>query len=107
IVPLYLAARRPVRVLRFLGHGPADRLGPISSPPDDGAVARAVRRLLATSDQAWDVLLGECLPAGVAWSARLGAAVLQREASPFVRIDGRTWDELLAARSANFRQQLR
>ena len=25
ILPLYLAAERPLRVLRFLGHGPADQ----------------------------------------------------------------------------------
>jgi CelD/BcsL family acetyltransferase involved in cellulose biosynthesis len=107
ILPLYLAARRPVRVLRLLGHGPADRLGPICAPRDRTVVARAVRRLLGATDREWDVLFAECLPADLAWSGMLGAAVLRHEASPSVRIEGRSWDELLAARSANFRQQLR
>src|SRR3954452_24186206 len=29
LLPLSLSSRRPVRTLRFLGHGPADQLGPV------------------------------------------------------------------------------
>src|SRR3954453_15544676 len=32
VLPLYLSRTRPVRTLRFLGHGPADQLGPVCAP---------------------------------------------------------------------------
>src|SRR4051794_5188535 len=43
LLPLYLASRRPVRTLRFLGHGPADQLGPVCAPEDRQAAAGAPR----------------------------------------------------------------
>ena len=107
IIPLYLSTERPVRVLRFIGHGPGDWLGPVCAPSQRAAVARALRQAVAAPKPQWDVLLGERLPAQDGWGALLGASAMQRESSPSVRIDGRTWDELLAARSANFRQQVR
>lgn len=105
ILPLYEAARRPLRVLRFLGSGPADRQGPICDPADRPAAAGALRRALAVGGG--DVLLAERLPGDGEWSSLLGTRAIQREASPVLRIAGRGWDELLAARSANFRQQAR
>lgn len=105
ILPLYESARGPLHMLRFLGSGPADRQGPICSAADSADVARALRRLLAGGH--CDLLLAERLPGDVGWGRLLGAVTLRREASPVLRIDGRSWDELLAARSANFRQQVR
>src|SRR5215210_8753673 len=34
ILPLYRARERPLRVIRFLGHGQGDHLGPICAPDD-------------------------------------------------------------------------
>src|SRR3954453_10686167 len=34
LLPLYLSRPRPLRTLRFLGHGPADQLGPVCAPED-------------------------------------------------------------------------
>jgi CelD/BcsL family acetyltransferase involved in cellulose biosynthesis len=106
ILPLYQAARRPLRVMRFVGAGPADRQGPICLPADRGAVARALRRALDDGLRS-DVLLAERLPGEAGWSALLGGRLLRREASPLLSIDGRSFDELLRSRSANFRQQAR
>jgi CelD/BcsL family acetyltransferase involved in cellulose biosynthesis len=106
ILPLYESGRRPLRLLRFLGSGPADRQGPICLAADRGAVARALRRAL-TDRLRCDVLLAERLPGECGWSAFLPGRTVRREASPVLRIEGRSWDELLAARSANFRQQVR
>jgi CelD/BcsL family acetyltransferase involved in cellulose biosynthesis len=103
ILPLYLASARPVRIARFLGHGPADELGPVCAPADRGAAARAladaaVRARIGT-------LFAELLSGRYAWSAELDGKVVRREASPTVRLDG--WQPYLAGRSANFRQQVR
>jgi CelD/BcsL family acetyltransferase involved in cellulose biosynthesis len=107
ILPLYLAVARPGRLVRFVGHGAGDRLGPICLPADRLRVARAFRAGLRARLWGNALVLGEQLPAEESWSALLGASVLTREASPVVRIQTRGWDEFLATRSANLRQQLR
>lgn len=107
ILPLYEATARPLRVARFVGHGPADQLGPIAPEDRRSGVATAMRRALETSSPRWDLLLAERLPAHEGWSPAIRAQVIRRESSPVVRIDGTGWEDYLAARSANFRQQVR
>jgi CelD/BcsL family acetyltransferase involved in cellulose biosynthesis len=107
IVPLYLASRRPVRVLRFIGHGPADQLGPVCDPIDRPRVARALRRAMAGSKD-WDVLAGDLLPASEGWSALLGGKIVGTAASPVVEFDGsRDWDDFLATLSPRLRHEIR
>ena len=107
ILPLYLAMRRPVRVIRFVGHGAADQLGPVCAPEDRGAAAEGLRALLAERASRWDVLLAERLAPLDGWRELLGARVLHTEESPTLKIEGRSFDEFLASRSRNFREQVR
>lgn len=107
ILPLYEAAAAPLRLLRFLGHGPGDQLGPIHAPGATPIAARALRELLGSGALAWDALLAERLPGGSDWSGLLGGTVLWRGAVPLLDPEGNSWDELLAARSSNFREQAR
>jgi CelD/BcsL family acetyltransferase involved in cellulose biosynthesis len=104
IVPLYVAFRRPVRVARFLGHGVGDELGPVSER-GDSRVADALRR--SARELGWDVLLAERLPGDSGLSEALPGRTLNREASPVIAIEGKSWDDYLAERSKNFRSQLR
>jgi CelD/BcsL family acetyltransferase involved in cellulose biosynthesis len=90
-------------VLRFLGHGPGDELGPVHAGEPEAA-ARVVRSTLDALD--WDVFFGEQLPGDEGWPGRLGGRLWRREASPSLDLPA-SWDEYLAARSANFREQLR
>lgn len=106
ILPLYLSRRRPVRTLRFLGHGPADQLGPVCAPEDRDAAGAALLRLLREHKREWGLLLAERLPPGEGWQARIGGRVVHREESPTLMIGGRSFDEFLASRSGNFRQQI-
>jgi CelD/BcsL family acetyltransferase involved in cellulose biosynthesis len=103
ILPLYLAARRPVRMARFLGHGPADELGPVCAPADRRAAARALAE--AAVRARLGLLFAELLPGRYPWSDELGGKAVRRDASPAVSLDG--WEPYLARRSANFRQQVR
>ena len=103
ILPLYLALERPVRVARFLGHGPADELGPVCAAGDRPAAARAIAEVVARARL--DLLFAELLPGRDPWGAQLGGNVIRREASPTLPLDG--WESYLAGRSANFRQQVR
>jgi CelD/BcsL family acetyltransferase involved in cellulose biosynthesis len=107
VLPLYLATERPLRVLRFIGSGPADRQGPICAPEDRPVVARALLEALAGRLPRWDLLLAERLPCEEGWDRLLGAEPIRREACPVLELAGRSWDELLASTSANFRQQVR
>ena len=106
ILPLYRSARGPVRMLRFLGHGPADQLGPVCAPEDRRAVADALKRLLAERRD-WNVMLAERLAPAEGWVGMLGGTVVHREESPTLQIGGRSFDEFLASRSKNFREQVR
>jgi CelD/BcsL family acetyltransferase involved in cellulose biosynthesis len=110
ILPLYVGLRRPLRVLRFIGGGAGDELGPICAPGEPG-VAAALRETPARLGA--DVLLAERLPGGrgpaggESWAGALGGTLLRRESSPVADIGGLDWDEYLAGRSSNFRSQVR
>ena len=107
VLPLYVSTRRPVRTLRFLGHGPADQLGPVCAPEDRAAAAGALKRLLTEDFRAWDLLLAERLAPAEGWAGLIGGWVVHREESPTLLIGGRSFDEFLASRSRNFREQVR
>ena len=104
VLPLYLWATRPLRVLRFIGHGAGDQLGPVHAPGDREAAAALARQALASLG--WDVFVGEQLPARALWSDLLGSRVIRREGSPVLAAPDGGWPAYLAGRSANFRQQL-
>jgi CelD/BcsL family acetyltransferase involved in cellulose biosynthesis len=105
ILPLYRSRERPLRIIRFLGHGQGDHLGPICAPADRDRTARALHEALV--GRRFDLLIGDKMPPEPGWSARLGARMLRRTASPILRFHDRSWDELLKTRSANFREQVR
>jgi CelD/BcsL family acetyltransferase involved in cellulose biosynthesis len=108
IVPLHRSRLGPARVLRFLGHGPSDELGPICDPADNAAVAVALQHALREGSlDGWDVLLGEQLLRAKGWTELLGGTVARQESSPVLRARGRSFEEVLASRSRNFRQQVR
>jgi len=106
ILPLYLWRRRPLRVMRFLGNGAGDILGPVCRPERYEDAARALRRLLEVAPWDWDIFVGENLPGEQHWPERLGGNVIRREGNPVLRA-AEGFDEFLAGRSSNFRSQVR
>ena len=107
IVPFFLASRRPLRVVRLVGRGPGDELGPICEPRDRVRVAAAFRAALAAAPFGWDVLVAENLRADSAWSEIGGVVCLEQIPDPVLEMEGLTWEDFLASRSAKFRQQLK
>ncbi len=107
LLPLHLTRPGGLRVLRFLGHGPADQLGPVCAAEDVPTAARALRRALAGPLRGWDLLVADHLPADQAWDALLGARVAAHEPSPVADLRGTDWDAFLATRSAGLRKQIR
>lgn len=107
ILPLCRSKRGPLRILRFIGYGPGDMLGPVCAPADREKAGAALREALAGGSLgAGHVLLAERLPVGALGEA-LGGRQLQREASPEMEIGGRSWEEFVAAQSRNMREKLR
>lgn len=107
ILPLCSPPNAPFKAVRFIGHGPADLLGPICAPGDRSAVGRALGPAIDSIPGRVDLLLMERLAAEHGWRSHLGGTVVRAEPSPVLRLHGMSWEELLASRSANFRQQVR
>jgi CelD/BcsL family acetyltransferase involved in cellulose biosynthesis len=105
VLPLVVVRGRYVRRVRFVGFGAVAEAGPVCAPEDVEVAARAIPRILSLL-RGWDAFLGEYL-AGRGWADRIGGRLLGRLGSPVVRIEWSSWDEYLALRSANFRQELR
>jgi CelD/BcsL family acetyltransferase involved in cellulose biosynthesis len=106
VLPLYLSSGRPLRTLRFIGHGRADEFGPVCLPEHRDTVAAALRATLAENPD-WDVLIAERLNADSGWASRIGGVITRVESSPTIRFETDDWDEYLASKSSNFRQQAR
>jgi CelD/BcsL family acetyltransferase involved in cellulose biosynthesis len=106
IFPLYLWSAWPLRIVRFVGHGPGDQLGPICADGDRRIAARALRGFLAENSSRWDVFLGEQLPGDEDWSALLGAKSLRREGSPVLRLGGGSWEQMLSSWSSRLRRKV-
>ena len=106
ILPLYQWQRRPLRVIRFLGHGAGDVLGPVCAPARYEDAARALQGLLETAPWGWDVFVGENLPGDQRWPDRLGGKLIRREGNPVLREAG-SFEQFLAGRTPNFRRQVR
>jgi len=107
ILPLYRWSSRPLRIVRFLGHGPADQLGPVAAASDRVAIAAALRQALGERRTEWDLFLGDELLGDEGWSTLLGATTLRFETNPTLRLDDESWERFLAGRSRNLRQQVR
>jgi CelD/BcsL family acetyltransferase involved in cellulose biosynthesis len=107
IIPLYLQRTRPVRILRVIGAGPADELGPVAAPGDHAAAVAAMRRHIDGVLRRDGIFLGERLRGDRDWVGELQASPITRAASPVLRINGASFDEFLAGRSRNFRSQVR
>jgi glycosyltransferase involved in cell wall biosynthesis/CelD/BcsL family acetyltransferase involved in cellulose biosynthesis len=106
LLPLYLAWERPARVVRLIGQGPADRLGPVCAPEDRADAMAAMARAVAEFADGYDLFLAERIAADQDWRAALGAERLRREELPLLRFDG-GFEQFLESRSKNFRQQVR
>lgn len=56
--------------VRFIGHGPADQLGPVCAPTTSLLAAEALQRVADVAE--FDLILAELLPSRCGWEAALG-----------------------------------
>jgi CelD/BcsL family acetyltransferase involved in cellulose biosynthesis len=104
LLPLYVWSRRSARIARFIGHGPADQLGPVCGTTARTTAADGLRRV--AEREGIDLILAELLPGGEGWREALGQDPILVESSPALSLDG-GWLAYLAQRSGNLRQQIR
>jgi CelD/BcsL family acetyltransferase involved in cellulose biosynthesis len=105
IVPLFLWSRRPLRILRLIGHGHGDCLGPICDRGDDDTARRVLRRTLAS--QPHDLFIGDWVASGPRWSSVLRGRVVRSTGYPILRLPHGSWEAFLAGRSQKFRKRAR
>jgi CelD/BcsL family acetyltransferase involved in cellulose biosynthesis len=102
IVPLFQWSRRPLRILRLIGHGHGDRLGPIC---DYEIARRALRLALDTAPH--DVFVGDWVGGDPEWARALGGRVVRETGYPILRFSDGSWDTFLAGQSGRFRKNAR
>jgi CelD/BcsL family acetyltransferase involved in cellulose biosynthesis len=105
ILPIYLWSSFPLRVLRLVGHGPSDALGPVGAPEDRRSVVPALQKLLES--ERIGVFVGEEMHQEEGWADLLGARTLRRRPSPLLRIDGRRWEDFLKGLRPSTRKQVK
>jgi CelD/BcsL family acetyltransferase involved in cellulose biosynthesis len=105
IVPLFLWSGRPFRILRLIGHGHGDLLGPICDRDDAETSVRALRHALAA--EPYDVFVGDWVAGDRDWTRILGGRVVRETGYPILRFQDGSWDEYLASRSQSFRKRAR
>jgi CelD/BcsL family acetyltransferase involved in cellulose biosynthesis len=105
IVPIFMWSERPLRVLRLLGHGHGDRLGPICEPGESDTAERALRGALAAVPH--DLFVGDWLAGSRNWRSAVDGRVLRTTGYPILDLEGRSWEELLAGTSPRFRKSVR
>lgn len=107
IVPCYVWARRPTRVLRLIGHGPADLLEPLVRPDLEHLAPALVEASLRLHRSG--LFFGEELPQQQGWVTALAHATRHRAASipllPLTPYDA--WDDYLATLKKKLRHELR
>jgi len=107
ILPLEVTTVHGARILRFLGHGPSDQMGPICERADVGTAARGLRRLLMRPPRRFHLFVGRHLSGADDWDSLLGASRLREVANPVLPLRGATWDELLGTFSSKLRKEIR
>ncbi len=105
--PLVRERRGGLTIARQFGYGPADEGGPACRPEDRPAAADGLRRALADGELGADAALLERLPDDPELAERLGGRLVVREPAPVLPAHGRSWEDFLASRSRNFRDQVR
>jgi len=107
IIPLYVWRHRGLPVLRFVGHGQGEQLGPICAPLADPVAAAAVTHALEAVPLRRFLLLAEQVAGDQTFGELTGARPLYSQASPVLRFACDTWTDFLKERGPNFRQQVR
>jgi CelD/BcsL family acetyltransferase involved in cellulose biosynthesis len=105
ILPLQATKTGPFRIARFIGDG--DLRSPVCAPEHREVAVACMRDAIRSGSDSCTILLAERMPGDEGWGALLGGREVATHPDPVMHLKGKSWDELLASRSRNFRQQVR
>jgi CelD/BcsL family acetyltransferase involved in cellulose biosynthesis len=88
----------------LLGNG--DLQSPVCAPEHRPLAARALQDVTRARDGC-RLVLAERLPREGGWAELVDGTLVSSHHDPVLRFEGRSWEEVLAARSKNFREQVR
>ncbi|MGH2955380.1 MAG: GNAT family N-acetyltransferase [Solirubrobacterales bacterium] len=116
LLPLALPDSGHPRVCRIAGANLGDHFHPLAERGQEAEVAAAVGEALASSPSPWSILALDHVELEEPWLASLSAGtglrlrLLERTSAPlpFIELSRHaSWDDYLASRSSNLRQQVR
>ena len=116
LLPLALSRSGHPRVCRIAGANLGDRFHPVCEPGHEPEVAGAAGEALAEAPVPWSVISLDHIQVDEPWIAALGEATGRRLSTrsriaapmPLIEISRHEgWEDYLATRSSNFRQQVR
>lgn len=115
LAPFHASRLLGVTELRLLGGGLASRLGVLAKAGAEREVAEAITAGFAAADARPDLIHWEAIDADSQWPERLadgtgrGRQVLEesRRSAPVVDLGANSYEEWFAAKSRNFRSQMR
>jgi CelD/BcsL family acetyltransferase involved in cellulose biosynthesis len=105
ILPLYRSSRFPICTVRFVGHGPADELGPVGAPDERARAASLLPSVVRQAPWRADAFIADDVRVGEPWVAGLGGQVMRTVRSPRLTLRGTSWKEWWRTRSRNLREQ--
>lgn len=105
ILPLYRWSRHPISTIRFVGHGPADELGPVGAT-GAAEVADLVAAIVGRAPWRCDAFIADDVRGSEPWVEALGGQVMRSARSPRLAIRGRSFEEWWRSRSRNLREQI-
>jgi CelD/BcsL family acetyltransferase involved in cellulose biosynthesis len=105
IVPAFRWAERPLGILRLLGHGHGDWLGPICAQNDVATARRALAAVLAGDRP--DIFVGDWVPGNQDWAGTLRGRRLRETGYPIITLGYDSWDEFTKELSGGFRKKAR
>ena len=114
----FIAVRGPggVTTYRLLGAGASHRVEPVAANGRGPEVAALVAEALAKASPAPGVVTFDALPSGSHWPGLVRDAWARRrpwlgvereEPAPTLNLEGRTYEDVLAGKSAHFRKRVR
>ena len=116
LLPLTIAVDGRPRVVRLAGTNLGDRFHPVCELADEAAVGRAAGEALSDAGAPWSTVVLDQVDEAQPWVSALRNGTRRRLAAfervaaglPFIDLSRfGDWDEFLADRSSNFRQQIR
>ena len=105
IVPLFVWGERPVRVLRLLGHGHGDLLGPICAAEDRERAYSALASALAAEPA--DLFVGDWMAGDRQWAGAFNGTIVRETGYPILRFEHSSWDDFVASRGTKQRKAIR